>query len=78
MVKLLVASPTPEAAAAGGGITGASGYRYFTINVTNIQELFDECVAAGYQGMLKPRALGPITIAMVADPDGNVVEFLQS
>lgn len=66
------------AKAAGGGITGASGYRYFTFTVSNLEEITAACGTAGYAVVVPPREIRPgITISIVEDPDGNWVEFLQ-
>jgi catechol 2,3-dioxygenase-like lactoylglutathione lyase family enzyme len=63
---------------AAGGITGACGYRYFTISVSNIEEITSACETAGYKVAVQPRELrAGITISIVEDPDGNLVEFLQ-
>lgn len=77
LLKLVQANDDP-ARAAGGGITGACGYRYFTISVSNIDEITSACESAGHKVAVKPRELRPgITISIVEDPDGNLVEFLQ-
>lgn len=78
LIKLLkqAAAPTP---ATPGGIQGAAGYRYFTISVSNIAEVVGACEAAGYRVPVSIREFRPgITIAIVEDPDGNWVEFLQA
>jgi catechol 2,3-dioxygenase-like lactoylglutathione lyase family enzyme len=77
LLKLVKANENP-ARPAGGGITGACGYRYFTISVSNIEEITSACEAAGYTVAVKPREIrAGITISIVEDPDGNLVEFLQ-
>ena len=77
MIKLVTVDPTPEAKAAKGGIAGASGYRYWTISVLNIQEITDAVAAAGYKVRIPVTELMPgTTISIVEDPDGNWVEFL--
>lgn len=74
----LVAVPSLPAQAAPGGIQGASGYRYFTITVSNLAEMVATCAAAGHKVAMTPREIRPgVSIAMVEDPDGNWVEFLQ-
>ncbi|MSO59804.1 MAG: VOC family protein [Ilumatobacteraceae bacterium] len=74
----LVSAPTTLASAAGGGITGACGYRYFTISVSNLVEITEAVAAAGYKVTVSPRELRPgISISIVEDPDANLVEFLQ-
>ena len=62
-----------------GGINGATGYRYWTISVSNIADMVAACEAGGYKVVWPVTELRPgITIAMVEDPDGNWVEFLTS
>ena len=47
--------------------------------VTNLQEISDQCAAAGYNVAIAPVTIRPgVTIAMVEDPDGNWVEFLET
>lgn len=78
MIKLV--SPTATLpAAVPGGIQGAYGYRYWTISVSNIEQITQACADAGYAVKVKVTVLRPgITISMVEDPDGNWVEFLQA
>jgi catechol 2,3-dioxygenase-like lactoylglutathione lyase family enzyme len=76
VIKLVVLDSTP-AQAAPGGIQGATGYRYLTITVTNITEVMQACVSQGHKITVKERELRPgVRIGIVADPDGNWVEFL--
>ncbi|HEY4333846.1 MAG TPA: VOC family protein [Ilumatobacteraceae bacterium] len=79
VVKLIVPRPgSNPLPAAPGGIRGAYGYRYFTITVTNLEEIVDACTAAGHTVAVPISELRPgITVAIVADPDGNWVEFLR-
>lgn len=76
MVKLLL--PKRELGpAAPGGILGSYGYRYFTISVSNVDEVVTACSAAGYTVAVPVTEMRPgTTIAIVEDPDGNWVEFL--
>lgn len=65
------------AKAAPGGIPGANGFRYVTLTVSNLEQVVKECSDAGHQVVVQPRDLRPgIRLAIVADPDGNWVEFL--
>lgn len=76
MIKLVVLPETP-AKAAPGGIQGATGYRYWTITVSNMDALLADSAAAGHKVVMPATDLRPgIKIAIVADPDGNWVEFL--
>ncbi|MEI6495761.1 MAG: VOC family protein [Actinomycetota bacterium] len=78
LIKLLRPTNPLPALAAPGGLFGAYGFRYFTITVTNLAEITAACEAAGYQVVVPIRESRPgVTISMVADPEGNWVEFLQ-
>ena len=78
MVKLIDAGKSLGKAAS-GGITGACGYRYCTINVSNIEEIAEKCGHAGYVVAVQPLVIRPgVTICIVEDPDGNWVEFLHA
>ena len=79
LVKVIKPEREPAAKAAPGGIQGATGYRYFTISVSNLDELAGECAAKGYKVVVEPRDLRPgIRIAIIEDPDGNWVELLKT
>ena len=78
VVKLVSFEETPKASAPPGGLAGATGYRYFTICVENLDEVTADAEAAGYNVPVSPREIRPgIKIAMIEDPDGNWVELLQ-
>ena len=77
VVKLISPKRPPANAAAPGGIGGATGYRYFTMFVSNLAEIVAECAAAGHTIAVPVTELRPgVTIAIVEDPDGNWVEFV--
>ncbi len=77
MIKLVKHPENPAATAAPGGLAGASGIRYFTINCSNVAEMAAACEAAGAPVPVPPTEIRPgVTIAMVEDPDGNWVEFV--
>jgi catechol 2,3-dioxygenase-like lactoylglutathione lyase family enzyme len=79
MIKLVTFSPTPEASNPPGGLHKASGYRYWTISVSNLDAMAEACGTAGVKVRIPPTDLRPgVRIAMVEDPDGNWVEFLQT
>lgn len=78
LVKLVNHNKELPAKAPPGGIQGATGYRYWTITVTNLQELTDSVAAAGYKVVVPVREIRPgVSISIVEDPEGNWVEFLQ-
>ena len=60
------------------GLEHALGFRYLTFPITNIDEVCDACKQAGVKFDVEKNEFMPgVTIAMVRDPDGNVVEFVQ-
>ena len=78
LFKLVRFDDEPATKAVGGGIAGATGLRYVTIHAANLDEIMDECAAAGVNVIIKPREIRPgVSIGMVEDPDGNTVEFVK-
>ncbi len=79
LIKVIALASPPEARAAQGGIPAATGYRYWTISVSNLEEITNACAAKGYTVAVPAREIRPgIKISIVEDPDGNWVEFLQA
>jgi catechol 2,3-dioxygenase-like lactoylglutathione lyase family enzyme len=77
LVKLVRLPEVPEAANPPGGLQGATGLRYFTISIDNLQDVLDECAAAGYPVIWQKREVRPgVFVGMVEDGEGNWVEFL--
>ena len=79
IVKVIELDPAAPADAPPGGIRGASGYRYWTIHVPNLEEVVNKIDNDGYKVVVSAKVIREgITIAIVADPDGNWVELLQN
>jgi catechol 2,3-dioxygenase-like lactoylglutathione lyase family enzyme len=79
MIKIVTPGNLSDKDAAPGGIGGATGYRYWTISVSNLDALTEACTTAGAKVAVPPTEIRPgIKIAIVEDPDGNWVEFLQA
>jgi len=58
------------------GIRGGTGYRYWTISASNLDEIAAACENAGARIVIAPMELRPgVKIMMLEDPDGNWVEF---
>lgn len=75
-VKLV--DPKVKPASGTQGLTQALGLRYLTFPVTNLDDVYAACEAAGVNLELTKRELMPgVFIAMVLDPDGNVVELVE-
>ncbi|MEM7219068.1 MAG: VOC family protein [Pseudomonadota bacterium] len=78
IVKLMELPRAPAERNPPGGIPGATGIRYFTISVTNLEAAVAACDAAGANVAVPIRESRPgVSIAMIEDPDGNWVELLQ-
>ncbi|MFK7864341.1 MAG: VOC family protein [Pseudohongiellaceae bacterium] len=79
VIKVIETDPKPAAEAAPGGIRGATGYRYWTITVGNLVACVDKAEKAGSTIVVPAKEVRPgITIAIIADPDGNWVELLEN
>ncbi len=79
VLKLLKLDKTPSAKPAPGGPMGGLGMRYFTISVPDIRGLMSQLEQKGIRATVPVTEFRPgVTIAMVTDPDGNTVEFLQN
>ncbi len=80
LIKVVALDKEPKGgAAAPGGIRGATGYRYWTMSVSNLAEMLEACAAGGYKVVVPETEIRPgVKIGMVEDPDGNWVEFLST
>jgi catechol 2,3-dioxygenase-like lactoylglutathione lyase family enzyme len=77
-IKLISPRRPPAAEAASGGIFGATGYRYWTISVSNLDDVIFACKAAGRAVPVRRTEIRPgVSIAIVEDPDGNWVELME-
>lgn len=78
MVKIVTPGNLSDVEAPAGGLAGASGYRYWTVSISNLDEAAETCASAGFKLPVKPLEIRPgVRIAMVEDPDGNWVELLE-
>ncbi|MAE16831.1 MAG: extradiol dioxygenase [Deltaproteobacteria bacterium] len=78
MIKLVTPGNLADVDAPPGGIGGATGYRYFTITVSNLDEVTQECADSGASVAVPVTEIrSGVRIAIVNDPDGNWVEFVQ-
>ena len=79
VVKLVTHEQTPAAANPPGGSRGGTGLRYWTMGVDDIDASVSRCRDFGASIALDVTQLMPgIRIAMIEDPEGNVVEFLEN
>jgi len=78
MIKIVAPEPRPTTPAAPGGLQGGLGLRYFTFSIEGIDELVASLLAAGVTVVRPVTEWAPgVKIAVVEDPEGNYVEFLQ-
>jgi len=74
--KLIQGNTTPPKGPT--GIDTQLGFRYVTFLVKNLSEICQKLEAKGIPFYLSPREIRPgVKIAMVLDPDENVVEFVE-
>lgn len=79
IVKIIETDPKPEVEAAPGGIRGATGYRYWTLHVNDLAAAVAAVSEAGHKVVVPEKTIREgVTIAIVADPDGNWVELLNN
>jgi len=78
LVKLIKMDREPEGKPVGGGPGRGFGLRYFTIHVDDVRAIVAKLESAGIKPLVPPAENRPgVLMAMVNDPDGNIVEFLQ-
>lgn len=77
VIKVIDLRRAPAAEAPPGGLAGGTGYRYWTISVSNLADVVSSAEQAGHRIAMPQTQLRPgVTIAMLEDPDGNWVELL--
>lgn len=60
------------------GLESQLGFRYVTFLVKNLTQLCEELKGKGVEFAITEREVRPgVRIAMVKDPDGNIVEFVE-
>ena len=78
-IKVLVLDDKPSNTNPIGDFSTSNGIRYITINLSNLDELITICsknnVAIINSGMtIRPG----VTVALIQDPDGNLIELMQT
>jgi catechol 2,3-dioxygenase-like lactoylglutathione lyase family enzyme len=78
LIKLVVPDKDPKNRPAPGGLAGGTGYRYWTVTVSNLDEVVAAAQRAGRSIPIPRRKVrAGVEIAMIEDPDGNWVELLE-
>ncbi len=77
LIKVVAPEPGAKTQSPRGAIAAATGIRYWTMHVSNLAEIMAKCEHAGVQIVVPVTELRPgVSLGMVADPDGNCVEFV--
>ncbi|WP_417593195.1 VOC family protein [Parasphingorhabdus sp.] len=79
VIKLFVLNDPPQADAAANHYLAVTGLRYFTIHIGNLRQVIEECRVKGVNivnDIVEPRP--GVMAALIADPDGNTVELMES
>lgn len=77
VLKILEFDAPPAEKSSGGGLGDAAGIRYWTVSVSNLDEILESVQAAGRPVIDGPTEVRPgVSIALVTDPDDNIVEFV--
>jgi catechol 2,3-dioxygenase-like lactoylglutathione lyase family enzyme len=77
ILRLLQPPNPPEPLPAPVAVNARAGIRYLTFPVTDFDATIEACAAAGIAFPLEPTTAGAVRFAIVADPEGNLVEFLE-
>ena len=77
VIKLIQYGEVPRAVAPPGPVNASTGYRYWTITVTDLSDVMAACAADGRRVVVPVKEVSPgVRVAIVEDPDGNWIEFL--
>ncbi|NKY87592.1 VOC family protein [Nocardia veterana] len=77
VLKIVQYVEEPAGRAVVGALGESTGLRYWTVSVSNLDELLTAVEAAGQKVVEGPTEVRPgVSIAIVTDPDGNLVEFV--
>jgi catechol 2,3-dioxygenase-like lactoylglutathione lyase family enzyme len=78
VLKLLETPEAPSARAPGGPFAGATGIRWLTLDVDDLDAIVSRCEGAGVHLQLAPTDLRPgLRVAIAEDPDGNAIELVE-
>ncbi len=79
ILKIVQLDKSPAVDGVPGGIPAATGIRYFTLHISNLQNVVDGFDQGGYKIVVPIKTIrSGVSIAIVEDPDGNWLELLQT
>ncbi|MDT2005805.1 VOC family protein [Rhodococcus opacus] len=77
VLKLVQFDEEPAGRSVPGVLGDSTGLRYWTVSVSNLDEVLSAVEAAGQKVVDGPTEVRPgVSIALVTDPDGNLLEFV--
>jgi len=78
-IKILVLENDPTNINPTGNFSTSNGIRYVTINLSNLDEILESCNANNINIINPGTVIRPgVTVAIIQDPDGNLLELMQS
>jgi predicted enzyme related to lactoylglutathione lyase len=78
-IKILVLENDPTNINPTGDFSTSNGIRYVTINLSNLDEILESCNANNINIINPGTVIRPgVTVAIIQDPDGNLLELMQS
>jgi catechol 2,3-dioxygenase-like lactoylglutathione lyase family enzyme len=78
-IKILVLENDPTNINPTGNFSTSNGIRYVTINLSNLDEILESCDANNINIINPGTVIRPgVTVAIIQDPDGNLLELMQS
>lgn len=79
VVKLIDFDDTPTNRSPGGSAESATGFRYLTLRVEDLDSVLAAAAAMGLSTQVEKTELRPgLWMAIVLDPDGNCVELVEA
>jgi lactoylglutathione lyase len=77
VLKIVTFDEEPGSVHPTGLLGDSTGLRYWTVSVSNLDAILTAVQVAGQKVVEGPTEVRPgVTIALVTDPDGNLVEFV--
>jgi predicted enzyme related to lactoylglutathione lyase len=77
VLKIVAFDAQPAGTQVAGMLGDATGLRYWTVSVSNLDEILTAVQDAGQKIVEGPTEVRPgVWIVLVTDPDGNLVEFV--
>jgi len=78
-IKILALEKNPSNINPTGDFSTSNGIRYITINLSNLDEILDACKTHNINIINPGTIIRPgVTVALISDPDGNIIELMNS